>query len=77
MLDILERQNQAATVENFRKLIELFPAITETENVFEDDQLSLAFRGEGATIKLAREHGKALYTYTQQQTKGFNPFRDL
>lgn len=77
ILDILERKNQVVTVENFRKLIELFPAITETENVFKDDQLSLAFRGEGATIKLAREHGKELYIYTQQQTKGFNPFHGL
>ena len=77
VLDILGRQNQIVTVENCQAHLQLLPRVTETENVFGDPQLSLAFRGEGATVKLAKEHGNALYTYTQQTTGLFNPTAGL
>lgn len=77
ILDILGQQGQVASVENLCRLIENIPAATEVENVFEDEQLSLAFRGEGATVKLAKDHGKELYLYTQQTSETFNPTAGL
>lgn len=77
MLDILGQRGRPASVENCRKLIEDLPAATGVANVFEDEQLSLAFRGEGATVKMAKDHGKALYSYTQQLSGIFNPTAGL
>lgn len=77
MLDILGQRGKPASEENCQRLIEDLSAATGVVNVFTDEQLSLAFRGEGATIKMAREHGKALYSYTQQQTGIFNPTAGL
>ena len=73
ILDILGQRSQAATMENYCSLIQDLPAATGVENVFEDEQLSLAFRGEGATVKMAKDHGKALYSYIQQISGTFNP----
>lgn len=45
------------------------------KSVFEDDASLLAFRSEGATVKLAEEHGKALELQLQRvnEENEFNP----
>lgn len=66
--------DSAFVVEMIKELEEakgVDPANDET--LFTKDTLS--FRGEGATVKLAEDDGKALKAYVQsKQTSGFNPF---
>ena len=49
------------------------------ETIFTDETLSLAFRSEGATIKLAEDHGKKLDLFLQNLNNqgGFNPLAGL
>ena len=73
ILETLERQRKIASTENFEEIVRLLPAATGIENVFEDEELSLAFRGEGATRKLAQDHAKQLFNYCQHSHQNFNP----
>lgn len=73
MLDILKDQNKLATKASFEELIRLLPAATDTDNVFKSNETALAFRGEGATVKLAKDHGKALVNHTKSMNSATNP----
>lgn len=73
MLDILKDQNKLATQEAFEDLIRKLPAATQVDDVFKNEETSLAFRGEGATVKLAKEHGKALVAYTRANNSTASP----
>ncbi len=62
-------------------VVEMIKELEEAKNVdpANDETLfsvdALSFRGEGATVKLAEDDGKALKAYVQnKQTSGFNPF---
>ena len=72
MLEILKDQKKYATEEAFEELIRQLPEATGVSNVFTSDETSLAFRGEGATVKLAKEHGKMLVAYTKDRGESSN-----
>ena len=72
VIDILAKRGETATVANFKKIIELLPNAIDIEDVFTDEMSSLSFRGEGATIKLAKDHGDMLKSYEAKMEKKFN-----
>ena len=72
MLEILKDQKKPATQEAFEELIRQLPEATGVANVFTSDETSLAFRGEGATVKLAKEHGKMLVSFTKNKGESSN-----
>lgn len=73
IMEILTIQNKSATKEEFEGVIRAFPKAVNVPNIFTDPETSLAFRGEGATVKLAKSHGKQLIRYFQAQTTTVNP----
>ena len=73
ILDILKDQNKPATKEGFEEVIRKLPEAINVKDVFTSEETSLAFRGEGATVKLAKEHGKALVTYMRTTNSASNP----
>jgi DGQHR domain-containing protein len=73
MLDILKDQNKLATKANLEELIRLLPAATGIVDVFTSNETALAFRGEGATVKMAKDHGKVLVNYTKSMNSATNP----
>lgn len=73
MLHLLELQNELATKDAFISLIKRLATATGVENVFTNPDTSLAFRGEGATVKLAREHSKQLVAHINASKSTTNP----
>ena len=73
ILDILKDQNKPATKEAFEELIRKLPDAIKVNDVFTSEETSLAFRGEGATVKLAKEHGKALVAHMRAANSATNP----
>lgn len=73
MMEILRDQNKPATKDSFETLIRLLPKATGVADVFNDEETSLAFRGEGATVKLAKDHGKQLIAYNSSEQTHANP----
>lgn len=71
-LEILENKEKRATVDEFAEIIENLKTATDIEDVFTDPSTSLSFRGETATIQMAKEHGLALQTYIRQHQNHFN-----
>lgn len=72
ILGILKDQNIPASKEEFEKIILLLPKATDIQNVFTNAATTLAFRGEGATVKLAKDHGKKLVKYTKDMNTSSN-----
>lgn len=73
--DILVHNQLKATKENFVDILSELHVALGTENIFEVN--NLAFRGEGATVKLAKDHSEILFNH-YQQTKGvFDPMEGL
>lgn len=73
ILDILKDQNKSATKEAFEELICTLPEAIKVNDVFTSEETSLAFRGEGATVKLAKEHGKVLVAHMRATNSANNP----
>ena len=73
VMKLLVDQRKHATEENFVEIVSEIPIATVLDNVFEDEATSLAFRGEGATVKLAKEHAKMLEKYINGKTDQFDP----
>ena len=72
MLDILGQRQKAASSAEFKKLIEMLPDAIEVDDVFTDVTTASAFKGEGATISLAKFHITKLKTYEQKNKNNFN-----
>lgn len=73
ILDILKDQNKPATKEAFEEVIRKLPEAIKVNDVFTSEETSLAFRGEGATVKMAKEHGKALVAHMRATNSATNP----
>lgn len=70
IIEILVKDQKTATIDNFEDIIlELSKAINSS-NVFEE--YNLAFRGEGATVKLAKQQAKILSTYFRSKNIDFD-----
>lgn len=63
ILEILKNNNTAPTEKSFKDMIQMLPPATGIPNVFTDAATSMAFRGGGATVKLAKEHSTLLAKY--------------
>ena len=72
VIDILVKRGKNVSVANFKEIIKCLPAAVDIEDVFTDEIASLSFRGEGATIKLAKDHGDMLKSYDAKIETHFN-----
>ena len=71
-LEILGNRRKSATADEFKKIIDQLPMAIEVEDVFTDPATSPAFKGEGATITMAKEHTMKLKAYEQQNQSDFD-----
>lgn len=71
-LEILGNRKKPATADEFKKIIDLLPLAIEVEDVFADSATLPAFRGEGATITMAKEHTMKLKAYEQRNQDDFD-----
>ncbi len=72
MLDILGQRQKAAISTEFKRIIEMLPDALEIDDVFTDVSTAPAFKGEGATITLAKSHITKLKAYEQKHKNSFN-----
>lgn len=70
IMELLVKNKKNAIPENFEDIIEKLPVAVGIEDIFDNN---LAFRGEGATIKLAKEHSKKLVSYILSKNDEFDP----
>ncbi|MRC18373.1 hypothetical protein COD89_22675 [Bacillus thuringiensis] len=74
--EILVHNRWTGTQENFSTIITaLHENVLATEDIFESN--NLAFRGEGATVKLAKDHSEALFNHYQNHGDVFNPMAGI
>ena len=69
---ILKRRKKNASIDHFCEIIKLIPDATDTVDVFSDEESSLSFRGEGATIKLAQIHSEKLDNFELKTTDNYD-----
>ena len=72
MLDILSGREKPANIAEFKKIIQMLPDAVEVSDVFTDAATAHAYKGEGATITLAKVHCTKLKAYEQKQKNNFN-----
>ena len=72
MLDILGQRQKSGSVMEFKKIVEMLPDAVEVEDVFTDPMTAVAFKGEGATVTLAKRHITILKAYEQKHRNSFN-----
>lgn len=71
-LEILGNRKKHAVVDEFKKIVEMIPEATGVDDVFMDQTTNAFFRGEGATIQLAKDHVMRLKAYEQQHQNNFD-----
>lgn len=72
IMDILLKREKPASTDNFIEIIEMLPNAIEVDDVFTDESTNYAFKGEGATIMLAKEHIIKLKSYDSNVKTNFN-----
>lgn len=77
IMDSLVNNKKIATKENFEDIISKISVAIKIDNVFENEATALAFRGEGATIKLSKSHSKLLATYILSESSRFDPTKGI
>ena len=70
--DILTSTKTLPSEKAFKNIIQKLPLATGISDVFTDPATSLAFRGGGATVKLAKEHSTMLVKYATATTPKFD-----
>lgn len=73
VFEVIMKKQKPATKDNLREIIQKISTATGVEDVFENPSTALAFRGEGATVKLAKDHGKVLLTFINSENNDFDP----
>ena len=71
-LEILANRKKPANPDEFKKIVDLLPDATEIDDVFTDDATAPSFRGEGATIQLAKDHTMKLKAFEQQNQNNYD-----
>ncbi|MDU1005302.1 MAG: DGQHR domain-containing protein [Clostridium butyricum] len=71
--EILKELRQSLDEKNVEDIIRKLYSITHGEAVFEDDKIKLAFRGESATISLAKNNGNMLKNECMKENSIFDP----
>lgn len=72
IMDILLNREKSATIDNFKEIIDMLPNAIGIDDVFTDEATNYAFRGEGATIQLAKDHTVMLKSYDQNVKTDFD-----
>ena len=72
IFDILKGNKTKPTEKSFKDIIQMLPLATGIPDVFTDPATSLAFRGGGATVKLAKEHSTMLIRYATATKPDFD-----
>lgn len=72
ILDIIRNKKVSGTTEEFKKVVDMLPAAVDVEDVFNDANTAFAFRGEGATIQLAKDHATQLKNYEASHGEDFD-----
>ena len=70
--DILKSSKTPPSEKSFKEIIQQLPLATGIPDVFTDPVSSLAFRGGGATVKLAKEHSSLLVRYATATRPDFD-----
>ena len=76
VIRILQLKQLPFTTENFAEVIMHLNEAVKI-NVFEDDKVSLAFRGEGATVKLAKDNGTSLEAFHSKNVSNYDPLAGI
>lgn len=71
--DILKEVRKPLDVDNVEEIVKKLYDITHGEAIFEDDKIKLAFRGESATIALAKNNGNLLKEKLIKENDIFDP----
>lgn len=71
-LEILGNRKKHASAAEFKKIVDMLPEAIGVEDVFADQTTNLSFRGEGATIQMAKDHVMLLKAYEQQHQNNFD-----
>ena len=71
--DILKILRKTMSIENVQEIIQLLCNLTNGEAMFDDDKIKLAFRGESATISLAKNNGNLLKERCIKENDVFDP----
>lgn len=72
ILDIIRNKRVVGNTDEFKKIVDLLPGATMVEDVFNDSATTLSFRGEGATIQLAKDHATLLKNYDASSSDEFD-----
>ena len=72
ILDIIRNKRVKLTITEFKKVIDMLPSAIGVEDVFNDPGTTYAFRGEGATIQLAKDHATLLKDYEASSVDDFD-----
>lgn len=72
VLDIMRSKKVNGTTKEFKKVIDMLPSAINSEDVFNDNETKYAFRGEGATIQLAKDHATLLKNYEALHVDDFD-----
>lgn len=76
VIRILQSKKKPLIKENFQEVIRYLDEVVGA-NVFEDNNISLAFRGEGATVKMAKDHGTSLEIYHSNLGNDYDPLEGV
>ena len=76
VIRILQSKKLQFSTENFEEVIKHLNEAVGTK-VFEDDKIGLAFRGEGATVKMAKDHGASLEALHSTLGNDYNPLEGI
>lgn len=71
-LEILGNRKKPASVTEFKKIVDMLPDATGVDDVFTDQTTNAFFRGESATVQLAKDHVMRLKAYEQQHQNNFD-----
>lgn len=71
--DILKELKKPMNVESVQEVIKKLYDLTHGESMFDDDKIKLAFRGESATISLAKNNGNILKEQCIEENDTFDP----
>ncbi len=72
VLDILGQRQKTATTAEFRAIVEMLPDAVGVEDVFTDPSTAAAYKGEGATVTLVKQHSSKLRAYEQTHKNRFD-----
>ena len=72
IFDILKGNKTRPNEKSFKEIIQKLPLATGIPDVFTDPNTSLAFRGGGATVKMAKEHSTLLIRYVAATKPDFD-----